>query len=232
MLQLRPAATLDGGDYGWLKAKHHFCVTATGNPDNTAVGSLVVWNDDEIAPGRGFELHGHTNMEIISYVREGTVTHRDTLGNVGLTYAGDVQAISAGRGVKHSEFNLGEEPLRLFQIWLRPRHLGGEPQWGTRRFPKADRANQLVVLASGFSGDAEALRIDADARVFGATLLAGSALAYPLDEFRHAYLAPTRGTVEVNGQSLSVGDGIALKDEPEVRVCTEGEAEFVLVVTN
>jgi quercetin 2,3-dioxygenase len=173
MLQTRPSSTLDGGDFGWLKAKHHFAVEPDGNPANKPLGALVVWNDDEIAPGKGFGLHGHANMEIISYVRDGIVTHRDSIGNIGRIAAGDVQAISAGTGIRHSERNLGTGPLRLFQIWLRPRANGGEPYWNTRRFPKQDRANQFVVLASGLSGDNEALPIRADARVLGATLRAG-----------------------------------------------------------
>ena len=145
-----------------------------GNPANKPLGALVVWNDDEIAPGTGFGLHGHADMEIISYVRDGVVTHRDSIGNVGRTEAGDVQAISAGTGIRHSEHNLGAEPLRLFQIWLRPRVNGGEPYWNTRRFPKHDRANQFVVLASGLPATARLLPIRADARVLGATLRAGT----------------------------------------------------------
>jgi redox-sensitive bicupin YhaK (pirin superfamily) len=232
MFQIRPAATLDGGDFGWLNARHHFKVTPEGNPVNRPMGSLLVWNDDEITPGRGFDLHGHANMEIISYIRQGTVTHRDSIGNVGLTRAGDVQAISAGTGIRHSEFNLGEQPLRLFQIWLHPRQSGGEPHWGTRRFPTADRANQFVVLASGFSADADALRIRADARVLGATLLAGSELTYRLGDLRYAYLAPAQGVVRVNGQRLEVGDGIAASDEPTVIVKADVDAEIVMVATN
>src|SRR5277367_599081 len=106
MLQIRPSSTLDGGDFGWLKAKHHFVVTADGNPANASLGSLIVWNDDEIAPGNGFGVHGHSNMEIITYVREGVVTHRDSIGNVGHTAAGDGQVMSAGTGIRHSEQNL------------------------------------------------------------------------------------------------------------------------------
>src|ERR1700756_3892566 len=167
MLQTRPSSTLDGGDFGWLKAKHHFAVGPAGNPANKPFGALVVWNDDEIAPGTGFGLHGHANMEIISYVRDGIVTHSDSIGNIGRTEAGDVQAISAGTGIRHSEYNRGAEALRLFQIWLRPRVNGGEPYGNTRCFRKADRPNQFVVLASGFSADSEALPIRADARVLG-----------------------------------------------------------------
>jgi quercetin 2,3-dioxygenase len=231
MLQPRPSSTLDGGDFGWLKAKHHFVVSPDGNPANGPLGALVVWNDDEIAPGKGFGLHGHANMEIISYIREGVVTHRDSIGNVGRTKAGDVQAISAGTGIRHSEHNLGTEPLRLFQIWLRPRAEGGEPHWNTRRFPREDRANQFVVLASGLPDDSEALPIRADARVLGATLLAGAQVEHELGVFRHAYLAPARGAIEANGFRLAVGDGIAALDEPRLMISAEEDSEVILVVT-
>jgi redox-sensitive bicupin YhaK (pirin superfamily) len=192
---------------------------------------LVVWNDDEIAPGTGFGPHGHADMEIVSYVREGIVTHRDSLGNVDRTSAGDVQAISAGTGIRHSEHNLGAEPLRLFQIWLRPRMKGGTPQWDTRRFPKLDRANQWVVLASGLPGDGDALPIRADARVLGATLLAGARVAHELSGQRHAYVAPARGVVEVNGHRLAVGDGIAAIDERRLTILGREDSELILVET-
>jgi redox-sensitive bicupin YhaK (pirin superfamily) len=229
MLQVRSSPTLDGGDFGWLKARHHFAVMRDGNPANGPLGALIVWNDDEIAPGTGFGLHGHADMEIVSYVREGTVTHRDSLGNVGHTSAGDVQAISAGTGIRHSEHNLGAEPLRLVQIWLRPRREGGTPRWDTRRFPQADRANQWVALASGLPGDGDALPIRADARVLGATLLAGAHIARELSGLRHAYIAPARGVVEVNGHRLAVGDGIAATDERRLDVVAQEDSELLLV---
>jgi quercetin 2,3-dioxygenase len=232
MLQIRSSATLDGGDFGWLKAKHHFAVGPDGNPANTALGALVVWNDDEIAPGTGFGLHGHADMEIISYVRDGVVTHRDSIGNVGHTAAGDVQAISAGSGIRHSEHNLGTEPLRLFQIWLRPRVNGGESRWSTRRFPRQDRAEQFVVLASGLPGDGDALAIGADAKVLGATLRAGTLIRHELGGFRYAYLAPTRGAVDVNGLRLAVGDGIAARDERHLTISAEADSEAIFVVNN
>ncbi len=232
MLQIRRSTTLDGGDFGWLKAKHHFTVTSDGNPANVPLGALLVWNDDEIAANSGFGMHGHSNMEIVTYVREGAVTHRDSVGNAGLTTAGDVQAISAGTGIRHSEHNLGQQPLRLFQIWLRPNSVGGQPHWDTRRFPKTDCANQLVVLASGLPGDVGALPIRADARVLGATLLASSEIKYKLDNLRYAYLAPARGVVSVNDRILQVGDGIGAYDEPYLTIKAEEDAEIVLVVTN
>jgi quercetin 2,3-dioxygenase len=232
MLQIRPSSTLDGADFGWLKAKHHFAVGPDGNPANKPLGALVVWNDDEIAPGTGFGLHGHADMEIISYVRDGVVTHRDSIGNTGRIEAGDVQAISAGAGIQHSEHNLGTEPLRLFQIWLRPRVNGGKPYWNTRRFPKHDRANQFVVLASGFSGDRDALPILADAKVLGAKLRAGTQIQHELGDFRYAYLAPTRGAVAVNSLRLAVGDGIAALDELHLTISAQEDSEVILVVTD
>jgi redox-sensitive bicupin YhaK (pirin superfamily) len=168
-------------------------------------------------------------MEIVTYVREGTVTHRDSRGNVGRTAAGDVQVMSAGTGIRHSEHNLGEEPLKVFQIWLRPRVDGGEPRWETRRFPKADRANELVVLASGWARDSEALAIRADAEILGATLLAGARLEHDLSDLRHAYLAPARGIVEVNGHHLTVGDGIAATNEPRLTIRAAEDSELILV---
>jgi hypothetical protein len=229
MLQLRTKGTLDGGDHGWLRARHHFAVSADGNPANGPLGALVVWNDDEIAPGTGFGRHPHADMEIITYVRQGVVTHEDSAGNIGRTLAGDVQVMSAGTGITHSERNGGEVPLKLFQIWLLPRQRGGTPRWDNRQFPKADRAGRLIALASGDPQDAEALQIRADARVLGATLLAGTTVTHPLGRLRHSYLAPAQGVVLVNGQRVAVGDGIAIIDEPELNITAEEDAEFILV---
>ncbi len=229
MLQLRPRETLDYGDRGWLKARHHFVVSAAGNRANHPLGALVVWNDDEIAPGTGFGHHAHADMEIVTYVRQGVVTHEDGAGNIGRTTAGDVQMMSAGAGISHAEHNHGEDQLKLFQIWLLPRERGGTPRWDNRKFPKADRAGRLVVLASGDPKDADALLIRANARVFGATLLAGTTVTHALDPFRYAYLAPAQGEILVNGQRVAVGDGIAVIDEPELTITAERDAEFILV---
>jgi redox-sensitive bicupin YhaK (pirin superfamily) len=229
MLQLRSKETLDHGDRGWLKARHHFIVSADGNPANGPLGSLVVWNDDEIAPGTGFGRHSHADMEIVTYVRQGVVTHEDNAGNVGRTVAGNVQVTSAGTGISHSEHNRDEDPLRLFQIWLRPRHRGGKPRWDSREFPKADRAGRLVELASGSPTHADALLIRADARVLGATLLAGTTLTHAAARFRHTYLAPAQGVILVNGQRVAVGDGIAAIDESELTITAEENTEIILV---
>jgi redox-sensitive bicupin YhaK (pirin superfamily) len=229
MLQLRPKNALDHADLGWLKARHHFAVSAGGNQAHRSLGALVVWNDDEIAPGTGFARHTHADMEIVTYVRQGVVTHEDSAGNIGRTTAGDVQVMSAGAGISHSEHNRGKEALKLFQIWLLPRERGGTPRWDSGSFPKADRAGRLVVLASGDPKDAEALQMRADARVWGATLLAGTTVAHASSPFRHAYLAPAQGVIRVNGQRVAAGDGIAVIDEPELTITAEQDAEFILV---
>jgi quercetin 2,3-dioxygenase len=229
MLQLRSKDTLDQGDHGWLKARHHFVVTADGNRANSALGALVVWNDDEIAPGTGFGRHSHADMEIITYVRQGAVTHEDSVGNVGRTVAGDVQVMSAGTGISHSEHNRDKDALKLFQIWLLPRERGGTPRWDNRKFPKADRAGRLIELASGDPTNAETLLIRADARVMGATLLAGTTLTHAPARYRHSYLAPAQGVIIVNGQRVEVGDGIAAIDEPALSIIAEENAEFILV---
>jgi redox-sensitive bicupin YhaK (pirin superfamily) len=229
MLQLRRKETLDRRDHGWLKASHHFVVSADGNPAHGPLGALVVWNDDEIAPGTGFGHHTHADMEIITYVRKGVVTHEDSAGNIGYTAAGDVQVMSAGTGISHSERNHSEDPLKLFQIWLLPRERGGQPGWDSRRFPKADRAGRLMTLASGDPKDADALPIRADARVLGATVLAGTTLTHEPARFRHTYLAPAQGVILVNGQRVAVGDGIAATVEPELIITAEEDAEFILV---
>ncbi len=141
-------------------------------------GALRVWNDDTIEPQTGFPTHPHRNMEIITYVRKGAITHKDNLGNVGRTEAGDVQVMSAGSGVAHSEYNLEPSATQIFQIWILPTRTGEPPRWGARPFPKGERAGRFVTLASGFANDDDALPIRADARVVGATLKAGETAEY------------------------------------------------------
>ncbi len=229
MIEHRKLPEIGGGDYGWLKAKNHFAIGPYGNPKHTALGNLYVLNDDEIAPGTGFPLHAHANVEIITFVREGAVTHRDSLGNEGRTSAGDVQVMSAGTGITHSEENVESGPTKIFQIWLHPRNTGGVPRWGNRPFPKSDRAGRFVVLASGFEVDSEALPIRADARVMGATLKPGQRLPYLLDEERMAYLVPARGDVFVNGVRIQAREGAAIRHERIVEIESEADSEILLI---
>jgi redox-sensitive bicupin YhaK (pirin superfamily) len=229
MIDRRPFDKLGGADHGWLKAKHHFSFASYYDPSNMNWGALRVWNDDEIAPNTGFPPHPHSDMEIITYVRDGAITHQDNLGNKGRTVAGDVQVMSAGSGIRHAEYNLEPETTRIFQIWIEPKAFGGAPSWGSKPFPKGDRSGKFVTLASGFSDDAEALPIRTDARVLGATLKAGETTTYPLAKTRSGYLVPAVGTVEVNGVTLNARDGAAIKDEDVITVTALEDAELVLV---
>lgn len=229
MIDRRPFARLGGADHGWLKARHHFSFANYHDPDNMGWGPIRVWNDDEIAPNSGFPPHPHADMEIVTYVREGAITHKDSLGNEGRTEAGDVQVMSAGSGIRHAEYNLEPETTRIFQIWIEPTDRGGKPQWGARPFPKGDRAGKFVTLASGVPGDEDALPIRTNGRVSGATLKAGETTEYVLGKDRHAYLVPAIGAVEVNGVRLGARDGAAVKDEEILRITALEDSEIVLV---
>jgi redox-sensitive bicupin YhaK (pirin superfamily) len=229
MIELRPFAKLGGADHGWLKAKHHFSFGSHYDPGNMGHGALRVWNDDEIAPNSGFPAHPHANMEIITYVRAGAITHQDSLGNEGRTEAGDVQVMSAGSGVRHSEYNLEPTETRLFQIWIEPSSKGGQPTWGAKPFPKSDRSGTFVTIASGFEVDKEALPIRADARVLATTLKAGESAEYTATKARHLYLVPAAGAVEVNGVRVNARDGAAIRDETELKITALEDSELVLV---
>ena len=148
MIEVRPFSGLGGADHGWLKARHHFSFASYHDPRRMGWGALRVWNDDEIAPQTGFPPHPHRDMEIITYVREGAITHKDNLGNEGRTEAGDVQIMSAGTGIVHAEYNLEPETTRIFQIWIIPDRRGVTPNWGAKTFPKATREAGFEVLAS------------------------------------------------------------------------------------
>jgi quercetin 2,3-dioxygenase len=229
MIDLRPFDSLGHADHGWLNARHHFSFADYHDPKRMGWGSLRVWNDDEIAANSGFPPHPHADMEIITYVRTGAITHQDSMGNQGRTAAGDVQVMSAGSGVRHAEYNAEPETTTLFQIWILPRERGGRPSWGTKPFPKGDRSGRFVTLASGFEADAEALPIRADARVLGASLKAGEEAIYELDPNRHAYLVAAEGEVEVNGVPLHRRDGAAVTGEPRLIVRALRDAEVVMV---
>jgi redox-sensitive bicupin YhaK (pirin superfamily) len=228
MIDVRPFSSLGGANHGWLNAKHHFSFANYYDPDRMSWGRLRVWNDDEIAAQSGFPPHPHSDMEIITYVRTGAITHEDSMGNKGRTGAGDVQVMSAGTGVRHAEFNLENETTTLFQIWIETDKPGSRPGWGAKAFPKADRTGRFSVLASGDASD-DALTINADARVLGATLNAGESLTYALAAGRRAYLVPAVGEVEVNGVPLNARDGAAIKDEAEITITAKADAELVMV---
>ena len=229
MIERRPFESLGAANHGWLDAHHHFSFADYRDPSRVNWGNLRVWNDDTIAPKSGFPPHPHADMEIITYVREGAITHQDSLGNVGRTEAGDVQVMSAGSGVAHSEYNREDEPTTLFQIWIVPDSRGGAPSWGARPFPKNDRAGRFVTLASGLPGDDDALPIRTSARVAGAAIKAGETAEYRFAPGRKGYLVPAKGRVIANDVTLEARDGAAISDVEILKVTALEDAELVLV---
>lgn len=216
MIDIRPFEQLGGANHGWLNAKHHFSFSNYYNPSRMGWGALRVWNDDEIAPRTGFPAHPHDNMEIITYVREGAITHKDSEGNQGKTVAGDVQVMSAADGIAHSEYNLEDTPTKIFQIWILPDadKKGGKPAWGQRPFPKHERSNQWVTVASG--RNPQALPIRANAEVVVANVQPGKSVEYTLEKGRIGYLVAAKGAFVVNGKSVRARDGVALEVERAV----------------
>ena len=231
MIELRPFASIGAANHGWLDAHHHFSFADYQDPARTSWGALRVWNDDIIAPHTGFAPHPHRDMEIITYIREGAISHRDSLGNEGRTEAGDVQVMSAGSGIQHSEYNHEDVETRLFQIWIIPDARGGQPGWGTQPFPRDDRAGRFVVLASGIAGDEDALPIRANARVLGATLRAGESATYATDPARHAYLVPASGRVRIGDVEVTARDGAAITELAEITVTALEDSDLVMVDT-
>jgi len=237
MIDVRKFDSLGHADHGWLNARHHFSFADYHDPDRMGWGAIRVWNDDEIAAKSGFPPHPHRDMEIITYVRTGAISHQDSMGNKGRTAAGDVQVMSAGTGVRHAEFNLEDEATTLFQIWVLTDRPNAEPSWGAMRFPRDDRSGRFVTLASGFGedlgagpgDDADALRINAAARVMGATLKAGETAELVLDPSRHAYVVASQGAIEVNGVRAEPRDGVAITGEEKISIRALADAEIVLV---
>jgi len=229
MIEVRPFNTLGAANHGWLNAKHHFSFADYRDPKRVNWGALRVWNDDAIAPHTGFAPHPHNDMEIITYVRTGAITHEDSLGNKGRTEAGDVQVMSAGTGIVHSEKNEEDVETTLFQIWIIPDKRGEKPGWGAKPFPKGDRSGRFVTLASGIDGDDDALPIRADARVLGATILAGETVEQTIGQGRKVYLVPTSGEIEVNGVKVNPRDGVAIADVETLTIKAVNDAEIVMV---
>ena len=227
MIDVRTFDSLGHADHGWLDARHHFSFASYYDPKRMGWGRIRVWNDDRIAPKSGFPPHPHRDMEIVTYVRTGAITHQDSMGNKGRTAAGDVQVMSAGTGVVHAEYNLEDVETTLFQIWIETDRPGAKPGWGAMPFHKDSRQGRFQLLASGDSADG-ALSINCDARIFGATLKAGESLDYAADPARHLYLVPS-GRVEVNGVAAGGRDGVAITGEEQVTVTALDEAELVLV---
>lgn len=225
MLTVYSYENLGHANHGWLDARHHFSFGSYHDPKRMGFGTLRVINDDIIKAGEGFGTHPHRDMEIITYVRKGAITHRDSNGNEGRTQAGDVQVMSAGSGIRHSEHNLETEDTNLYQIWIEPREQGVQPDWDSHKFPKEPVTDELKLLVSG-DGDAP-LYIHQDARIYAGTLQKGATLSHPIKH--QAYLLVSEGELEVDGTPLKKGDGaeITQQELTEIKALTDAE---VLVI--
>jgi redox-sensitive bicupin YhaK (pirin superfamily) len=229
MIERRPFDELESEDFGWLKGRRHFSSAACDDPSPCGWGCMRVWNDEEIAPNAGLALQVHANIEIVTYVREGTVTHTDSLGNEGRIEAGSVQVVSAGTGIRLAEYNLEQASARIFQMWITPASSGGSPAWGLQPCPAAERSGCFVAIASGLDSDCDALPIRARARVLNAKLRIGESVEYAFREPRLAYLVPSFGTVDVNGVRIYACDGAAIKDIDIVTITAIEGADVVMV---
>jgi redox-sensitive bicupin YhaK (pirin superfamily) len=229
MIERKPFAELPSEDSGGLKATHHFSCGKGDEAKRDDWGCMRVWNDEEMSPDTGLPLQIHANIEIVIYVREGTVTHTDSLGNEGRIEAGSVQVVSAGSGIRHAEYNLEQTAARIFQMWITPASSGGAPAWGVQPCSAADHSGCFVAIASGLDSDRDALPIRARARVLNAKLRIGQSIDYLLRESRLAYLIPSTGTVDVNGITIQARDGAAIKNVEVVTITAIDDADVVMV---
>ncbi len=216
---------LGHANHGWLNARHHFSFANYHNPERMAFGTLRVINDDIIKAGAGFDTHPHRDMEIITYVRKGAITHRDSSGNVGRTEAGDVQVMSAGTGIFHSEFNLESEDTNLYQIWIEPNKTGVEPRWDAREFPTEETDGGLTLLVSG-DGRAP-LQIHQDATIHAGRINAGNELGHSIKH--QAYLLVSKGTINLDGHILKRGDGAEIRDLANIKLVAETDTDVLII---
>ena len=226
---VRKAADRGHADHGWLDSRHTFSFAEHQDPAQTGFGALRVINDDRVQPGAGFPTHGHRNMEILSYVISGALEHRDSTGGGGVLRPGDVQAMSAGSGVRHSEFNASQsEPAHFLQIWILPNRQEAAPRYAQRHFADDERRGRLRLIASQDGADGS-LTIHQDARVFATRLDAGERVVHRLAPGRRAWIQVATGGVDVNGVSLVAGDGAAISDETEIALVSSASASEILI---
>ncbi len=228
MLTVRKSEDRGYADHGWLQSHHSFSFADYHDPAHMGWGNLRVINEDFVAPGTGFGTHGHRDMEIVTYVTAGLLAHKDSMGNGTDIPPGDVQRMSAGRGVRHSEFNHApDQTTHLFQIWIEPRKTGIEPGYEQKGFADADKRGRLRLIASEDGADGS-VTIHADAALYAGLFDAGESAALRLDPGRKGYVHVVRGTIEVNGRTLNGGDAALLSDEPAITL-KNGSAAEVLV---
>ena len=227
-IQIRPADARGHAQHGWLDSHHSFSFGHYYDEAHMGFRSLRVINEDRIDPASGFPTHPHRDMEIISYVVEGALAHRDTTGADGVILPGDIQAMSAGTGVRHSEFNgLDDAKTRFLQIWIIPDKAGHQPSYGQVNIPDAEKKNALRLLV-GPEDRADALRINQDAKLYGSLLDAGQSVSYQLAEGRGAWVQVVDGAIEVNGTALKSGDGAQIEDVSDLSITAKEATEFLL----
>jgi len=228
MIRLRKAPDRGHADHGWLNTYHTFSFADYQDPAHMGFRSLRVINEDRVRPGMGFGTHGHRDMEIISYVLEGALEHRDSMGNGSVLRPGEFQRMSAGTGVRHSEFNPSDaEPVHFYQIWLLPQRAGIRPGYEQKVFAEDEKRGKLRLVASP-DGAEGSLTIHQDARVYLSTLHPGESVSHALRAGRHAWLQVLRGRVRINGTLLEAGDGLAVSDERGLTVVGEQPGEVML----
>lgn len=226
MIKIYPYETLGHADHGWLNARHHFSFANYYNPNRTNFGVLMVINDDIIKAQSGFPQHPHKNMEIITYVRSGAISHQDSYGNQGKTKAGDVQVMSAGSGIKHSEYNLEEEQTNLYQIWIKPNQTNVTPRWDAKSFPQDPVEDKLPLLVSGQNDNAP-LFIYQDAQIYGGKLNKNTVLKHHIKN--QAYLLISHGELKINNQKVKKGDGIEITDISHINIEALEDSEILLI---
>tara|TARA_A100001011_G_scaffold321896_1_gene343015 strand:+ start:202 stop:906 length:705 start_codon:yes stop_codon:yes gene_type:complete len=225
MITHYPFDTLGGANHGWLNAKHHFSFANYYDPKKMGFGELLVINDDRIAPNTGFGKHPHDNMEIITFVRKGAISHEDSQGNNERTTAGNVQVMSAGKGILHSEYNHEDEETNIFQIWITPKSRDIEPKWGSAEFPTTTTTDKLKLLVSG-NNDAP-LQIHQDARIYTGMFKDNTTLKHLIKG--QGYLLVSKGNIKIGDIEASKGDGIAIKNEEEISLECHPDTEIILI---
>jgi redox-sensitive bicupin YhaK (pirin superfamily) len=228
MITIRPANERGGGDHGWLDTRHTFSFSDYYDQRHMGFRSLRVINEDRVAPGRGFGTHGHRDMEILSYVVSGGLGHRDSMGKSEVIRPHEWQRMTAGTGVRHSEMNASKtEPVHFFQIWIMPEAESIAPGYEQKLFAPEDKSGRLRLVAS-HDGREGSLKIHQDVSVYNALLKGGEAVEHRLEPGRHAWLQVVKGTVELNGTGLGVGDGAAVSEETALTINAAEEAEIML----
>ncbi len=232
MLAVRKAGDRGHANHGWLDSYHTFSFGSYYDSQHMGLSNLRVINDDTVSPGGGFATHGHTDMEIVSYVLDGALEHKDSMGNGSVMRPGDVQRMSAGTGVRHSEYNhSSQEAVHFLQIWLEPNQTGVEPSYDQRHFPLADRRGKLVLFVSP-DGRYGSIATHQDAYMYGSILESGDALTHQLEKGRRAYVHLARGKANINGKQLATGDGMTIVDVQQVNLEGIESAEILLFDLN